>query len=193
MVLAKRKTNWTFFGTSTPAFVFVSIMPREHLGTTAYGICDKFGAYFGKKKCWRGNKDHASFFFCLAVLCITELSQHAHPLICGFTHNHATFPTRLTNGFHTELPGSQYSKSPSQKPLHTQGHSRIVGNHFSTKDNLCFQTETSKRLFKTVLRCVKKEKKTQNIFSSVVCFAAALWTSTAVYNQTECFTGHSQG
>lgn len=96
-----------------------------------------------------------SFFF--AVLCITELSRHAHPLICGFTHNHATFPTKLTSGFHTELPGSQ--SSPSQKPVHTQGHSRIVGNHFSTKDNLCFQTEMSKRLFKTILRCVKRKKK----------------------------------
>lgn len=117
-------------------------------------------------------KDHAFFFF-FAVLCITELSQHAHPLICGFTHNHATFPTRLTNGFHTELPGSQSSKSPSQKPLHAQEHSRIVGNHRSIKDNLCFQTETSKRLFKTVLRCVKREKKNHK-FSSVVCFAAAL-------------------
>lgn len=122
------------------------------------------------KECRRGNKDHAFFFFFFAVLCITELSRHAHPLICGFTHNHATFPTKLTSGFHTELPGSQ--SSPSQKPVHTQGHLRIVGNHFSTKDNLCFQTETSKRLFKTVLRCVKRKK--NSIFSSVVCFAAAL-------------------
>lgn len=128
----------------------------------------------------------------LFLLCYALLSQHAHSLICGFTHNHATFPTRLTNGFHAELPGSQSSKSPSQKPSHTQEHSHIVGNHLSIKDNLCFQTETSKRLFKTVPRCVKRERK-KNIFSSVVCFAAALWTNTAVYNQTECFTGHSQG
>lgn len=114
------------------------------------------------------------------VLCITDLLLQTHPLSCGHAHHLPTFLTSSPSGFSPMrlLEASPVKPHPKLSLLPTHTHTHI----HSVDSNKWVES------FYTMHSCIKNMSP-----SSVVCFEAPMWTSAAVYNQTESFTGHSQG
>lgn len=98
------------------------------------------------------------------------------------------WPAAFTLSFLEARPVKAHSANPhTLKDTHGLRWIRFSSAHIP-----CFPTANSNKqegLFKTRLRRVKRKN---TIFFNLLC-TTARWMSTAVYNQTECFTGHSQG
>lgn len=214
MLPSKHKTNWAFLETGTwrptsfwklllshVAFVISwGQIPRGSFISPPFWLLTLHTRFVIKRslladtKCRRDWGKRKVRWRC-SPLCWGPLHSSASKPI----HSSAVVPTAVPlflpgwpAAFILSFPEARPVKAHSANP-HTLKDARgFQWNRFSSARILCSQTANSNKqegLFETRLRCVKRKN---TIFFNLLC-TTARWMSTAVYNQTECFTGHSQG